>query len=295
MAVATRSDAEKAASRQKELPQVPFGPHSVSRLIVGSNPISAGSHLSGFLDRHMREYFTPDRVMQFLSHCEDEGINTWQTAGPLALEYYKRHRAEGGTIQYITLEREDPKRPQNVEEVVAAGAIGIAHHGEVTDTRFKEGKIEQIRDFLKRVRDAGVLVGLSTHMPAVIEYVEEKSWDIDFYMACVYERHRTKQELKQLLGYVPIPVREVYLEEDPPRMCKVLRQTQKPCLAFKILAAGRVCNRPETVEAAFKSTFEMIKPTDAVIVGMYPRFSDQAAENAELTRKFTRVSASDMA
>ncbi|MGD8239084.1 MAG: hypothetical protein PVH68_11060 [Armatimonadota bacterium] len=288
MAGATQGDTGKAVRERRALPRIPLGPHSVSRLIVGSNPITAGSHLSKFLDRHMREYFTPDTVMQFLAHCEDEGINTWQTSGPLALEYYERYRAEGGTIQYITLEREDPERPKNVEEVVAAGAIGIAHHGEVTDTRFKEGKIDQIRDFLKRVRDAGVLVGLSTHIPAVIEHVEEKSWDVDFYMACVYERHRTKQELKELLGYVPIPVREVYLEEDPPRMCNVLRQTPKPCLAFKILAAGRLCNRRETVEAAFKSTFEMIKPTDAVIVGMYPRFSDQAAENAAFTRKFAR-------
>jgi hypothetical protein len=289
MAVATQRSGAKAAQQRKELPRIPFGSHSVSRLIVGSNPISAGSHLSRFLDLHMREFFTPDKVMEFLRHCEDEGINTWQTSGPHALEYYRRYRSEGGTIQYITLEREDPERPNNVEEVVAAGAIGIAHHGEVTDSRFKEGNIEQIRDFLKRVRDAGVLVGLSTHMPAVIEYVEAKGWDVDFYMACVYERHRSEAELKELLGYVPIPVREVYLKEDPARMCKVLRQTQKPCLAFKILAAGRLCNRPETVAEAFQSTFEMIKPTDAVIVGMYPRFSDQAAENAALTRKFSRV------
>ena len=228
MAVATQSDTIKAAPRPKELPQIPFGPHSVSRLILGSNPMTAGSHLSTFLDMHMREYFTPDRIIELLRHCEAEGINTWQTSGPVALEHYQRHRAEGGTIQYISLEREDAERPKNVEEAVAAGAIGIAHHGEVTDSKFKEGKIETVRDFLKRVRDAGVMVGVSTHMPAVIQYIEEKDWDVDFYMACVYERHRTKAELKELLGYVPIPVREVYLEEDPPRMCEALRQTQKP-------------------------------------------------------------------
>ncbi len=289
MAVAIEGDVEKAATQHKELPQVPFGPHSISRLIVGSNPMTAGSHLSTFLDQHMREYFTPERCVEFLGHCEAEGINTWQTSGPTALEYYQQLRGAGGAIQYITLEREDPERPKNVEEVAAAGAIGIAHHGEATDRWFKEGAIEQMRDFLKRVRDAGTMVGVSTHMPAVIEHIEEHGWDVDFYMTCVYERHRTKSELKELLGYVPIPLREVYLEEDPPRMCAVLRQTEKPCLAFKILAAGRLCNRRESVEQAFKSTFEMIKPTDAVIVGMYPRFSDQAAENAALTRKFGQV------
>lgn len=286
MAAAVQTDSGEDEQQGNELPQVPFGPHSVSRLIVGGNPITAGSHLSKLLDMHMHEYFTPDRVMRLLRHCEEEGINTWQSSGPVALDYYRRYRAEGGTIQYIALERDDPKRPDAIRQAVAAGAIGIAHHGEVTDSSFKAGKIDEIRDFLKRVRDARVQVGLSTHMPAVIEYVEENGWDVDFYMACVYERHRTEAELKQLLGYVPIPVREVYLAEDPPRMCKVLRQTDKTCLAFKILAAGRLCRDPKTVAQAFASTFGDIKPTDAVIVGMYPRFTDQVAENAALTRKY---------
>ena len=35
---------------------------------------------------------------------------------------------------------------------------------------------------------------------------------------------------------------------------------------LKILAAGRLCDKPEWVEAAFKSTFEQIKANDAVIV-----------------------------
>jgi hypothetical protein len=89
-----------------------------------------------------------------------------------------------------------------------------------------------------------------------------------------------------LLGYVPIPIPEVYLEEDPPRMWKAMRQTPRPCLAFKILAAGRVCEKQETVERAFAETFAHIKPNDAVIVGMYPEFEDQVHLNAEYVRKY---------
>ena len=140
------------------------------------------------------------------------------------------------------------------------------------------------------VRDAGLLVGVSTHIPDVVDYVESKDWDVDFYMTCVYERHRTREELKALLGYVPVPVREVYLEEDPPRMWKVMRQTTKPCLAFKILAAGRLCDRQETVERAFETTFRNIKASDAVIVGMYPEYEDQVRLNADYVRKFSRLS-----
>ena len=88
------------------------------------------------------------------------------------------------------------------------------------------------------------------------------------------------QELEKLLGQVPIPVGEVYLSQDPPRMFKAIRQTRRPCLAFKILAAGRLSERKPWVEQAFRQTFESIKPSDAVIVGIYDRYSDQPAENA---------------
>ena len=70
-------------------------------------------------------------------------------------------------------------------------------------------------------------------------------------------------------------------------MFKAMRQTDKPCLAFKILAAGRLSDRPEWVEQAFESTFRQIKPNDAVIVGMYPEYEDQAAINAAYVRRFS--------
>ena len=127
-------------------------------------------------------------------------------------------------------------------------------------------------------------------MPTVVDAVESKGWDVDFYMTCVYERHRTEEELKKLLGRVPIPVREVYLKEDPARMFRVIRQTKRTCLAFKILAAGRLSDKKQQVEQAFRDTFSSIKPNDAVLVGIYDRYSDQAAENADYTRRFSSLS-----
>jgi len=106
----------------------------------------------------------------------------------------------------------------------------------------------------------------------------------------VYERHRTREELRALLGDVPLPPKEVYLEGDPPRMFAAMRQTDKSCLAFKILGAGRLCDRQEWVEQAFESTFRQIKPNDAVIVGMYPEYEDQMALNAGYVRQFGHLS-----
>jgi len=272
-------------SAEANLPVINFGKYSLSRLICGANPFNGGSHLSVFVNRAMREYYTAEQILKTLRRCQQVGINCWQASGGNH-KLYRRFIEEGGRMHYLSL----GSNPADIEELAKAGTIGIAHHGEVTDRLFKAGQLDTIHDYLKRVRDAGLMVGLSTHMPDVIEAVEAKNWDVDFYMACVYERHRSAAELEKLLGQAPIPVGEVYLPQDPPRMFKVMQQTRRPCLAFKILAAGRLSDREAWVEQAFRETFQSIKPTDAVIVGIYDRYSDQPAENAEYTHRFSPLS-----
>jgi hypothetical protein len=278
-------------TERTDMPQITFGEHCVSRLILGANPINGGSHLSRFVNRQMKRYFTPERVQELLRHCQALGVNTWQS-GPGNLDAYKAHREQGGQMHYIALAREDPDDPNVLGRLASAGTIGIAHHGEVTDRLWKVGEVEKVREYCKAIRETGVMVGISTHIPAVVDHAVSKGWDVDFFMCCVYERHRTREELKALLGDVPLSPREVYLEGDPPRMFGVMQQTDKPCLAFKILAAGRLCDRQEWVEQAFKDTFRQIKPNDAVIVGMYPEYEDQAAINAGYVRRFSGLSQS---
>ncbi len=53
---------------------------------------------------------------------------------------------------------------------------------------------------------------------------------------------------------------------------------------YKVLAAGRRIGTPAEVRQAFETAFENIKPTDAVIVGMYQQFGDQVGENVALVR-----------
>jgi hypothetical protein len=271
-----------SSAETAELPQIRLGMHSVSRLICGDNPFKANSHLSIHLNHQMRRYYTPEQILKTLRRCEQVGITCWQASSLAELELHRRHVDEGGRMRLIVIEA--------VNEIIPAarkaGAIGLAHQGEATDHLFKSGQLDKVADYLKRIRDAGMLVGVSTHMPAVVDAIESKGWDVDYYMTCVYERHRSAEDLKRLLGYVPIPVSEVYLTEDPPRMFRAIRSTKRPCLAFKILAAGRFSSHRPSVEHAFRQTFQSIKPGDGVIVGIYNEFSDEPAENAEWVRRY---------
>jgi len=269
---------------------VPLGGQKISRLITGSNTINAGSHLSHLVNRSMEEYFTEENTIDYFARCSEQGINLFQGSNARDFELWEGSKQPGETRHFISLIQEaKDKNPGTLEYAKKNKFLGVAHHGEVTDRMFKNKELDKIEDFLKRIRDSGLQVGVSTHMPDVIDYVEEKGWDIDFYMACVYERHRSAEDLKKMLGYVPLPVREVYIEEDPPRMYKMIRQTERTCLAFKILAAGRLCDMQQLLEKAFQDAFAGIKPKDAVIVGMFPKWTDQIAINAEMVRKYGGV------
>jgi len=268
-----------------ELPRIKLGSSdvSVTRLISGGNPLCGNSHWSDEMDAAMREYFTPERVVAYLHALEAAGINTLQARGDYhrILHWIELFRREGGRLHWIAQPASEMSDVfENIRVLAAAGAAGVYYHGTRTDRFWLEGRIDQVGDYLKCIRDTGVQVGLGTHIPEVIEYAEEKGWDIDFYMACFYNINRKPRESALVSGGAPAS-REEFLASDPPRMCQVIRQTEKTCLAFKILAASRLCSTQEEVAAAFRFAFSHIKPTDAVVVGMFPRDVDQIAVNVE--------------
>ncbi len=265
------------------LPTIRLGDHHVTRLVVGANPISGYSYQGSAMDRQMREYFTRERVVELLSNCERAGINTHQFHDPgLMTGIIRTLREQGSKVKFICLHSGD-----GVEQVVRdTGPIAVVHHGGVTDALFREGKSQQVRDFVKRVHDAGVLAGVSAHNPECIKRIADEGWPVDFFMTCFYYLTRPKEELAKV---PPVDVRGSgysFLPSDPAVMTEVARQVKQPCLGFKILGAGRKCDSRESVQEAFKFAFEHLKPIDGVIVGMYPRYKDQIAENAACVGQF---------
>ena len=55
---------------------------------------------------------------------------------------------------------------------------------------------------------------------------------------------------------------------------------------YKILAAGRRIGTSSEVRSCLQEASARIKPTDAVIVGMYQQFGEQVGEDAALVREF---------
>ena len=284
------------------LPTVALGSHRVTRLISGGNPLIGASHFNKLLGELMREYFTDQQVVKYLLACEKAGINTWQSSYPDAAQrQFPMIRDAGCTMHWICLADPwnmnknlsysdttiDPKiLIQNAMQCASLAAkvkpIGIAHHGGATDLHWAGGTIHLVRDYLNHVHDLGFPAGVSTHNPAVIDALETQGWPIDFYMGCFYRVSRTQEDFQKDFGL--LPVGETYIAADPDRMTKALRQAKRVCLGFKILAAGRRSNSPEQVRQCFEYAFKNLKPADAVIVGMFPKFSDQITENVATVR-----------
>ena len=269
------------------LPTVKLGRHEVTRLIIGGNPIYGYSHFNRILSEYQTAWHTPERVIELLQQAEAKGLNTWQNSyAERTLSDLERYRAAGGKMHWLCLGKPDwDQNPRFIDDAAKHSPIGIAPHGALGEKLHRQNKLGVLKDLLKRIRDQGVLVGLSAHDPALIEVCEEQGWDVDYYMCCLYYLTRPRDEFQKLLGG-ELPVGEIYLASDPPRMFGVIRRTRKPCLVYKVLAAGRRIDSPAQVSHCFQTAFDNIKPTDALIVGMYQQQSDQVGQNAALVREF---------
>lgn len=282
VAASSAAAGELKPASDVQVPKMKFFHAEISRMVLGVNPFYGFAHYNGNLGNSMREWYTPDRVCAVMHQCTRFGINAFNYVhidrGP---QDWARFQAEGGRMHLIV---QVTGGVDSAMLVKTLKPLALQRQGEVVDNAWQQGQMNTVKEWCKQARDLGVLVGVGTHIPEVIARVEEENWDVDFYSGCVYNRRRTIEEQKKILNgeSVEMPT-ELYLKSDPARMYRVMRQTKKPCFAFKILAAGRIADRG--IEDAFRTAFESIKPTDGVYVGMFPKFKDEVRENAEIVHR----------
>jgi hypothetical protein len=280
------------------LPTVMLGPHRVTRMIVGSNPIYGYSHFNKQYDQHMREWFTDERIVKLLLDCEKAGINTWQ----YSFNYDQKRqipkiRGAGCKIQFICLAASwhyDEKMGRTPEAVLdgtikcarAAAEfkpIGIAFHGGATDILYRAGQIDLLKTYINAVHDLGILAGISTHNPKILETLHEKGFANDFYMTGLHYLTRHPEDWMKDIGTTILG--DGFIASDPPKMAEAVRQVDKPALVYKVLAAGRKCESEGQKRQAIEWAFKNIKPTDVALIGLYPRYSDQVSETTKMVRE----------
>ena len=265
-----------------QVPKMKFFHAEISRLVLGVNPFYGYSHYNNNFGNSMKEWYTADRVCAVMHQCCRFGINAFNyVPAGRQQEDWVRFQSEGGQMHLIP----QVTTSADAETLVRTlKPLALQRQGEVVDNAWQAGDMKPVKEWCKKVRDMGVLVGVGTHIPEVIAKIEEENWDVDFYSGCVYNRRRTPDEWKRALnGEIMEMPGDIYMQSDPPRMYRVMRQTRKPCFAFKVLAAGRI---PDAgVEQSFRTAFESLKPIDGVFVGVCPHIKDEVREDAEIVHK----------
>jgi hypothetical protein len=266
-----------------QVPKMKFFETEISRMVLGVNPFCGYAHYNNNFSGAMKEWYSPERVCSVMHEATRYGINAFNYVALERLpQDWLRFVAEGGKMHLIMQVLSDDADTATLAKTLKP--LAMFRQGEVTDIAFRNGAMNTVRDWCKKVRDMGVIVGVGTHKPEVIAQVEDEGWEVDFYAGCVYNRTRTREEWKKVLnGEIMEMENEIYVQSDPPRMYSVMRQTTKPCFAFKVLAAGRIADNG--IEQAFRTAFTSIKPNDGILVGMFPRAKDEVRENAEIVHR----------
>ena len=261
----------------------------MSKLILGGNPVSGNSHWNAALSEEMLDYFTAANVKRMLQTCEANGINTWQSRGDRHItRLLHEYRLEGGRIHWIAQTATEIDFPRDLSEMIREKPAGVYIHGVRTDRAWSSGNMESLQEMLKAIRQTGTRVGVGTHIPEVIDYIESENWDVDFYMTCLYNLSRTEAEKARLAGKPHAG--ELFWEADRAEMLKRVTQSRRQCLIFKVYGATRRCGSEEGMQAALQQVAASAKPNDAVVIGMFPKHSDQVSHNARLVRRaFTQT------
>jgi hypothetical protein len=218
-------------------------------MVCGSNPFFGFSHFSAARDRWLQRYFTVERIVEVLHACSEYGIN-----GVVSGTVPEMHQA------IVSLEEQTGHHVNwfctpcgDTLEQLLEGAKWCADHGaeyclphqNYTDNRMNVArrKIEGLEVFCDRVRELGMIPGLSTHRHETVRVADEGGYDIETYI-----------QIYNAIGFL------CQVETD--WVQRVIQDARKPVLCIKPLASGRVM--PPT---GLSFVYRTIRPIDTVALG----------------------------
>jgi hypothetical protein len=262
--------AEGVAEAEKpgELPKIKLGKLEVSRLILGSNPFFGFDHgnpqASG---KEMCAFYTDARIMAVLDQAAEHGITAvWTPCYDRWVRLWNQYQEKGGKLK-IWIGQPD-RLPMEKEITTAAknGAKAVCIQGCQIDGQIGQGKFEVVRGWLELIKSFGMPSGMGTHGAKTHLMAEEKGLPTDFYHQTLYRPD----------NYVPEGLEE---------SLATIEKLDKPVVAYKVLGAGRVLPKD-----ALPYVLKRLRRKDGICLGMFPKKTDQIAENAALTGKLSRIS-----
>jgi hypothetical protein len=227
---------------------------SMPRLICGSNWMLGHSHTSKAKDRFIRDLFdTPKKIADLVEVFARAGCNAYMSCpDKMVAEALREVEQRTGsemlwiaTPHYYELGNSDSWK-EAVEFCKTLGATFCFPHQAVTDPlldRVNHSLTPTLIEHLRVVREAGLLPGLSTHMPESIIYADACESDVVSYV----QPYNSTGFLCQ--------VEVDWIQE-------IIRNAHHPVMTIKPLAAGRILP-----PVGLQFVWNTIRDCDMVTVG----------------------------
>jgi hypothetical protein len=256
-----------------EFPRVKIGDLSVSRMIIGTNNVLGGSHRTQARDLHIKQIFqgkeeVADLIETYLHNGVDTIIGCLQRA-PHVIDGIKLVQDRTGKkIHYMELGifdmSDSAEGRRNAEAFMRkcrnnGCEIFLPLHNCVEQLLNRHTrKIERISDYLSMIRELGMIPGLSSHMPEVIEYTDENGYDVEVYI-----------QIYNAIGFL--------MQVEIETIHSFIWHAKKPVLIIKPMAAGHL-----NPFVGLSFVWNTIRSQDMVAVGcMTP---EEAGEVIEISR-----------
>jgi hypothetical protein len=244
----------------------------LTRLIIGANPFGGYSHQNEERDREMRAYYLPARIVEPWERAWAAGINTMITNNetPHVIQTTAQYLAGGGPLQWIAQVNllRDTTMQAALDQVVEIGCVAAYLHGGFVDRLYAERDEGALRAYVRYGQALGIPIGVAGHKPEVHDWVDSLEL-VDFHAVCFFN-----------CGSLRDGAGHQFKLEDVFRAAECVQRLNKPCIAYKIMGAGRLDAR-----MSFEYALEQIKPGDVVNVGMHRGDKDgMVEENVALVR-----------
>lgn len=255
-----------------EFPRTLVGGVSLSRMIIGTNWLLGWSHTGAAADCLIRRRNDSAEAMaKQLEVFLNAGVDT--VMGPFAgkdhlLSAIKLAEDRTGRRMILVdtpvLNVDDNAAARaSAAEVIATsrknGATFCFPHHSSAEQLVNKNKqtIDRLPDYLKMIRDHGMVPGLSAHMPELIVYSDKNDYDVETYV-----------QIYNSIGFL-MQVEVEYIH-------KVIWGAKKPVMTIKSMAAGRL-----TPFVGLTFSWHTIRPCDMVTVGCLS--PEEAAEDIEIS------------
>ncbi len=245
---------------------------SLSRMVIGTNWILGWSHTSPAADTMIRtNHATVESICPMLETFMEHGVDTIMAPfGSSDVLVNAVHETEDRTGRGMVMidtpvvnvdDNADARREaeQTIRKSREAGAkICLLHHycAEQLVNKNKH-KIERLEDYTRMIRDAGMVPGLSAHMPELIVYSDENEYDVQTYI-----------QIYNCMGFM--------MQVEIETVNQIIQNAKKPVMTIKPMAAGRT-----TPFVGLNFSWATIRDCDMVTVGCYSAL--EAQEDIEIS------------